>query len=144
VVAEEYVSDMHDRLILFQNSGGSVVLLGNALIEGPKDLGLSNHPTNTPETETRTIIANNTHYITANLSKATTIIEYAPAVHGRVWKDVTPALADSYTDQGHYSNLAFTGRYYLWAPVTPNNLNDIGMNISSRTLDYAINSSTIK
>jgi len=145
VMAEEYSSGMKDRLMSFESSGGSVVLLGNALTEAPKDLGCSNKPSNPTETETRMSVRDNTNYITSDLPLGTITVENNSTVHGRIYKDVSTILVDSYLDPSHFGELAICPpRYYFWAPVTPVNFNEVGLNLTGRTFDYAINASTLR
>jgi len=142
IIAEEFVSGMQTRLNSFVSSNGSIVMLGNALTRGPRLLGVSAQDDNIMSNGT-TAEVSNSHYITSGYS-GTITIENSTASHGRFWKDLdgTLLLKSLLGSPPQYYLNGIAGNRYFWGPVTPNNLSEIGLNITVRTLDFALNASS--
>jgi len=143
IIAEEFVSGMQTRLNSFVNSNGSIIMLGNALTSGTDAIAGCSGTTSGTVNQTQVKIESNSHYITQNLTIGNIVVGTVSQQHGRFWKNcgMNPVLARSYDDPTHYDELGIAGNRYFWGPVTPNNLSEVGLNITVRTLDFALNAS---
>jgi hypothetical protein len=143
VVLERWVSGLETRVSSFADSGGSVVLLGNALTDGPAALGLTVQ-TNNPIANDTFVDVVGAHYITGPYSANVTIFT-APTAQGRFWKDLDgQLLARSPTGSPpHFHVLGLSGSIYFWGPTTPDNFSFAGIDLTSRMLDHSINASGV-
>jgi len=143
IITEEWVTGMQTRLNSFVSSNGSIIILGNALTNGPNALVGCSGSSNDPVNQTQVKIESNSHYITQNLTTGNIVVGTVSQQHGRFWKNcnMNPVLARSYDDPTHYDEMGIAGNRYFWGPVTPNNLSETGINITVRTLDFALNAS---
>ena len=134
---------MQTRLNSFVSSNGSIIILGNALTNGPNALVGCSGSSRGPVNQTQVNIESNSHYITQNLTTGNQVVGNVSALHGSFWKNcgMTTVLIHSFDDRTHYDELGIAGNRYFWGPVTPNNLSEVGLNITVRTLDFALNAS---
>ncbi|VVB98482.1 Uncharacterised protein [uncultured archaeon] len=122
-------------------NGGAVVFLARAAGNGPRDVGLATGTGNSNNNQVNVLI--NTHYVTNPFSTGQLTIytgnfrqNYATGYGGtglaRVWNFVgRTTLGDS------------AGNYVHWGIDVPLSMNANGNTISTRVLDYALNSSGI-
>jgi hypothetical protein len=145
IVAERFVSGMETRLNSHVSAGGSIVMIGQALVESPSALGVSVLGANVPANESAIDVVDDLHYITSGYSGSTTVVNQT-IEFGRFWKDLSGSLLikSSVGAPPQYHILGIAGGRYFWGPTTPDYLNPVGINITSRTLDHAINASSLQ
>jgi hypothetical protein len=130
----------------YQSAGGIVVLLADAVEEGPNSLGYS-ASVGAADGENEIGIVNNSHYITSGFSIGRLIILGSSEVN---WRN-TDDLGGTILADGMKANKQETGEPVLddatnlitWGPTRPDSFNSNGDTITTRILDYALNASTI-
>jgi hypothetical protein len=144
LLAEVWVSGMETRLNTHTGAGGSIVMLGHAAGDSPNPLGLSSSAASN-DSNTNINVVDNTHYITSGYDGVTSVTN-TTVDFGLFWKDVGGSiLAKSLVSSPpHWKTLAVNGNQYFWGPTTPEYFNSIGVNITVRTLDHAVNASSIQ
>jgi hypothetical protein len=130
----------------YQTAGGIIVLVCDALQNGPQSLGYTASAA-ISDSENEIWIVNNSHYITNGFATGKTTVLSIAAEFWRTTDDLGGAiLAD-----GMKANKQETGEPALddatdlitWGATEPDNFNNNGDTITTRILDYALNASTI-
>ncbi len=129
----------------FMGQGGTIILLGNAVIAGPKDLGLVNDLGNISEENEIRIMTNNS-YITGPYTPVVFTIASEPIDMVSITNFgsgiALGALVRNGNPIGNFA-LGEEGRIAFFGIVSPNSLNENGTGIAIRVLDNALLGSTI-
>jgi type II secretory pathway pseudopilin PulG len=130
----------------YMDDGGFLGLFGDSAHNAVRDLNLTWHPDN-PHPETHVNIMNNTHYVTSPFSTGLLEISSDKTKIYSVWGD--PANTTELGSSGWF--FPDTDRVYLaqvdqimfWGPEDPWALNENGVTIATRVIDWMINQSMI-
>ena len=128
----------------YKKKGGYVGLFGESAHKAVRDLNITWHPDN-PHPEHQINILNSSHYVTQGFSTGLLQISNTNAKVYEVWGDPvnTSELGASgwfYPSTGRVI-LAEVNRTMFWGPEDPFKLNENGVIISQRVIDYMINKS---
>jgi hypothetical protein len=130
----------------YQGAGGMVVLVADAVEEGPQSLGYS-ASAGIGDSEGEVWIVDNTHYITNGFATGRNTILTASV---EIWRSADN-LGGTILADGMKANKRETDEPALvdatdlitWGPTQPDSFNSNGDTITTRIIDYALNSSTI-
>jgi hypothetical protein len=133
-------SPISPTLIDYERTGGSVLLVGSALQHGPKALGLTSDTGSGYSSEQVNII-DNTHFITTGYSTGlrTIMTQNTPIYRINNFIGTQLALSVQGTNQ---TAMGYSSRFILWGPTKPYRFVSDGITLTTRTIDYAIMSST--
>jgi hypothetical protein len=127
----------------YRNNGGRVLLIGSALDQGPRDLGLTSEP-GTQGSNLGILVITFLHYVTQEYDANETVIIYIGSGGSRAVKDSFIGEWLAVDDSNH--NAIMLGEhagYLLWGPKTADVLNNEGYRITANCLDYSVLQSTI-
>jgi hypothetical protein len=135
-----------DKVVTYKELGGFAGLFGDSAHLAVRDLNVTWHPDN-PHPEVDMNITNNTHYVTQEKSLGSLPISDSKIKIYEMWdhNDETIILAKSgwFSPDTHRIMLAEENRTIFWGPQDPWKLNDNGIDISVRIIDYMINNSEV-
>jgi hypothetical protein len=128
----------------YVNQGGIVLMLGQALQQGPRDQGLTTG-TGTIGSHSSIYIIDGTHYITEDYSDGQNVTIFDGSGGSKaVGTDFTgTGIASVSAAQSKYMIAEDTG-FVLWGPVRTGTLSGDGEDITVRVLDHALDESTIE
>jgi hypothetical protein len=128
----------------YVSQGGMMVMLGQALQQGPRDQGLTSG-TGTTGSSVDMYIMDGDHYITSEYNDGDTVIIYAGNGGSKaVSMDFAGTGIASVTSAQSKYMIAESEGYVLWGPIRTSALNDDGDEISAKVLDYALAESSIR
>jgi hypothetical protein len=137
IVLASWNSGIKGELIEHTKEGGYIVLLGEAVLHGSRELGISDKSGSIYSTDSINILSNES-YVTLPFFEGTLTISDAPTQicsvnqHGgdvlAIWEEAT---------------LGSNNRVMIWGPLNPHELNNLGANLSVRVFDNAIAESSI-
>jgi hypothetical protein len=133
IILEEFVLGMESSL---NSLNSSVVLLGHALQNGTKALGLSNDTT-VPGDWNNLNFIDQEHYILNNVSGKNKVTD-STIFFGRFQSfDGNVLISGPGTPAGVHA-MGVSDNIYLWGATNPTNLNELGVNVTTRMLDHAV------
>jgi hypothetical protein len=140
----QFSSDVPPKFNDFVASGGKVVLVGEGLQQGPRDLGFATHGAASGSTGDVYII-DSSHYILESYSNGQNVTVLASGGSKALRTDQFSGtnLASIESSQEKVM-LGESGGYIIWGPWRTSNLAPEGDAISVRVLDYALRTSTIE
>ena len=138
----DYVNSVgnDDTINAFNDSGRATVLLGQALKEGPRELGLINNQGASQSPETNDFIVNILHYITSPYLVGTITYYNSPQVRFGLQDNVagTHLMQDTALPNSRRI-IVDAPKIIMFGPTTPSEFNQNGTRLAVRALDYAIN-----
>lgn len=140
-------SDFVNKVLEYQNLGGFVGLFGDSAHLAVRDLNVTWHPDN-PHPEFKMNILNNSHYVTSGFPLGLLEISDVGAKVYEVWGDPvnTTELGASgwFYPSTDRMMLAEVDNTMFWGPQDPFKLNQNGVTISVRVIDWMINQSRVE
>ena len=133
LIAEEFVPGMESRLNSFN---GSVVLLGRSLQNGAKALGLSNDSAVSGDWNNLNFMAPE-HYIVFNYTGKMKVTD-SVIFFGRFQSFNGQVLISGPGTPAGVHAMGISGNKYVWGASNPTNLNELGINVTTRMLDHAV------
>jgi len=134
-----------NKVNAYRAAGGYLGLFGDSAHLATRDLNVTWHPDN-PHPETSINVINNTHFITQGFGLGLMQVYPVPSKTYEVWADTnSTALGGSgifYPDKNRLI-LADDNRVVFWGPEDPWKMNQNGVTISTRVIDYMINQSVV-
>jgi hypothetical protein len=137
-------TDFVDKVLEYQSLGGYVGMFGDSAHLAVRDLNVAWHPDN-PHPESSVNIQNTNHYVTQNLSLGLLDISSGLVKSYSVWWSNTTELGASgwFFPKTDRIILGEANKTMFWGPEDPWKLNENGVNISTRVIDYMINNSEV-
>lgn len=137
-------ADFVDLVLEYLDQGGWTGLFGDSAHQAVNDLNVTWHPDN-PHPETEVNIMNNSHYVTSPFSTGLLEISTLSTKIYSVWGD--PVNTSELGASGWFYPstdrvvLAQVDNMMFWGPMDPWTLNEDGVEISTRVIDWMINQS---
>jgi hypothetical protein len=130
----------------YRDLGGYVGLFGDSAHLAVRDLNVTWHPDN-PHPEVNLNITNNSHYTTTDYSEGFLPITDSLIKVYEMWAEspdtIVVARSGWFSPETNRIMLAEENRTMFWGPQDPWKLNDNGIAITSRVIDFMINQSEV-
>jgi len=138
----DWKTDLEPPISAYMGKGGNVVLLGNANLQGTRELKLTDHPA-TPSNGMQVKIVTNSTYISEPFLTGIYSITDGNTQIYSVWDDFSGVVIATGGNETGHAVLGSKGKIVFWGATEPDGFNEIGGNITMRVLDNAVMDSTI-
>ena len=138
----DWKSGLASPLSAYIGKGGSVVLLGNANLQGARELGLTSYPAN-PSNDAQARFITNSSYISEPFSARLYSITASSTQMYSLNDDFSGNILATSGNETDHAVLGTDGNVVFWGATEPGDFNEIGGNITIRVLDYAVMESKI-
>jgi uncharacterized protein (UPF0333 family) len=137
-------ADFVNKVLEYQSLGGYVGMFGDSAHLAVRDLDVAWHPDN-PHPESGLNILDNTHYVTQGFPMGVLDISSVLVKSYSVWWANTTELGASgwFYPSTDRIVLGEVNKTLFWGPEDPWKLNENGVTISTRVIDYMINNSEV-
>jgi hypothetical protein len=144
VMLAEYTqsSTITPTLLNYEAMGGSVLMVGKAVQQGPRDFGLATGP-GTGHSDRNVNIVNNNHFITTGMATGSTTILTTNTPIYSTDNFVGTQLALSVYGSNK-TTLGVNDHFIMWGPTKPYRLMSDGIDLTTMVIDYAIYNSEMQ